>query len=112
MDICNLKNGIGRRQIRLPIRRMQFQVCRMSLIAKGDENMAADIIVMTLVIGYCAYIVYKIIRGKVTGKGNPFSCSGDCQSCMGACRTPEQQEKLYREIKRSIEEKRRMNGAA
>ncbi|MDD7408357.1 MAG: FeoB-associated Cys-rich membrane protein [Anaerovoracaceae bacterium] len=72
--------------------------------------MSADIIIMALVLGYCAFIVYKLVRGKVTGKGNPFSCTGDCQGCMGTCQTPAQQEKLYREIKESISENRRMKG--
>lgn len=79
-------------------------------ISQGDDDMAADIIILALVLGYCAFVVYKMIRGRITGEGNPFSCTGDCRSCLGACSNPEQQEKFYREVMDSIEEKRKMNG--
>ncbi|MBR2735981.1 MAG: FeoB-associated Cys-rich membrane protein [Firmicutes bacterium] len=66
--------------------------------------MVADILILTVLFAYSAFIIYRVVRGKMTGEGSPFSCSGNCQGCGSVCRTPEQQEKLYQEIRRSMEE--------
>ena len=40
--------------------------------------MLANIIIMILILGYCAFIIYK--EGKHTGCAG---CSGNCGSCGG-----------------------------
>lgn len=70
----------------------------------GIDPMMANILVILIVFGYAGFLVCKLVQGKVTGKGNPFSCSGECRQCRG-CTDPEQQELLYREISESMEKR-------
>ncbi|MCR5773372.1 MAG: FeoB-associated Cys-rich membrane protein [Butyrivibrio sp.] len=47
--------------------------------------MVATIIIAALIFGYCAYLVRNMYKGMKSGKGNPYSCTGDCTSCHGGC---------------------------
>lgn len=68
--------------------------------------MIANVVIVAAILGYSGYIVYRVIHGKVSGKGNPFSCTGECASCGAACRSARSGEELYREIKQSMEQSR------
>ena len=46
--------------------------------------MLANIIIMALILGYCAYIIYKNVKNAKEGKHMGCSgCSGNCGSCGG-----------------------------
>ena len=47
--------------------------------------MVATIIISALIFGYCAYLIRNMIKGMKSGKGNPYSCTGDCTSCHAGC---------------------------
>ena len=46
--------------------------------------MLANIIIMVLILGYCAFLIYKSIKNSKDGKHMGCSgCSGNCGSCCG-----------------------------
>lgn len=46
--------------------------------------MLANIIIMVLILGYCAFLIYKSIKNSKEGKHMGCSgCSGNCGSCCG-----------------------------
>ena len=46
--------------------------------------MLANIIIMALILGYCAYIISKNVKNAKEGKHMGCSgCSGNCGSCGG-----------------------------
>lgn len=46
--------------------------------------MLANIIIMILILGYCAFIIYKSVKNKKEGKHMGCAgCSGNCGSCGG-----------------------------
>lgn len=46
--------------------------------------MLANIIIMVLILGYCAFLIYKSIKNRKEGKHMGCSgCSGNCGSCCG-----------------------------
>lgn len=46
--------------------------------------MLANIIIMVLILGYCAFLIYKSIKNNKEGKHMGCSgCSGNCGSCCG-----------------------------
>ena len=46
--------------------------------------MLANIIIMVLILGYCAFLIYKSIKNSQEGKHMGCSgCSGNCGSCCG-----------------------------
>lgn len=46
--------------------------------------MLANIIIMVLILGYCAFLIYKNIKNSKEGKHMGCSgCSGNCGSCCG-----------------------------
>ena len=46
--------------------------------------MLANIIIMVLILGYCAFLIYKSIKNSKEGKHMGGSgCSGNCGSCCG-----------------------------
>ena len=49
--------------------------------------MIADIIILALVLGYCAFLIYKGYKKRRVGKPvGCAGCSGNCGSCgMGTC---------------------------
>ncbi len=49
--------------------------------------MIADIAILALVLGYCAFLIYKGCKNKKAGKPvGCAGCSGNCGSCgMGTC---------------------------
>ena len=48
--------------------------------------MFANIVIMALVLGYCAFIIYKNIKNSKEGKHMGCGgCSGNCGSCGGGC---------------------------
>jgi ABC-type Co2+ transport system permease subunit len=49
------------------------------------SEMLANIIIMALILGYCAYIIYKNVKNAKEGKHMGCSgCSGNCGSCGAA----------------------------
>ena len=51
---------------------------------KRMSEMLANIIIMALILGYCAYIIYKNVKNAKEGKHMGCSgCSGNCGSCGG-----------------------------
>ena len=48
--------------------------------------MLANIIIMILILGYCAFIIYKSVKNTKEGKHTGCAgCSGNCGSCGGGC---------------------------
>jgi NADPH-dependent curcumin reductase CurA len=48
------------------------------------RKMLANIIIMVLILGYCAFLIYKSIKNSKEGKHMGCSgCSGNCGSCCG-----------------------------
>ena len=48
--------------------------------------MLANIIIMALILGYCAFIIYKSVKNTKEGKHTGCAgCSGNCGSCGGHC---------------------------
>ena len=48
--------------------------------------MLANIIIMVLILGYCAFVIYKSVKNSKEGKHMGCAgCSGNCGSC-GGCR--------------------------
>lgn len=46
--------------------------------------MIADIVVLTLILGYCIFLLYKGYKNKKAGKPvGCAGCSGNCRSCGG-----------------------------
>ena len=46
--------------------------------------MLANIIIMILILGYCAFIIYKSVKNTKEGKHTGCAgCSGNCGSCGG-----------------------------
>ena len=43
--------------------------------------MLANIIIMVLILGYCAFVIYKSVKNSKEGKH--MGCSGNCGSCGG-----------------------------
>ena len=47
--------------------------------------MLANIIIMILILGYCAFVIYKSVKNSKEGKHMGCAgCSGNCGSC-GSC---------------------------
>ncbi len=46
-------------------------------------GMAVSIVLAVLVFGYAGWILYRVLSGIFSGKGNPYGCSGDCSKCGG-----------------------------
>lgn len=61
--------------------------------------MLANIIIMTLILGYCAYLVYGIVKRFRTGtiQGCGCGCAG-CSGCGGGCCSSDPEE-----VKKMIE---------
>ena len=50
------------------------------------SKMLANIIIMALILGYCAYIIYKSVKNTKEGKHMGCAgCSGNCGNCGGGC---------------------------
>ena len=50
--------------------------------------MLANIIIMVLILGYCAFLICKSIKNSNVGKHMGCSgCSGNCGSCCGCSGT-------------------------
>lgn len=48
--------------------------------------MLANIIIMVLILGYCAFVIYKSVKNSKEGKHMGCAgCSGNCGSCGGGC---------------------------
>ena len=48
--------------------------------------MLANIIIMILILGYCAFVIYKSVKNSKEGKHMGCAgCSGNCGSCGGGC---------------------------
>ena len=46
--------------------------------------MLANIIIMVLILGYCAFVIYKSVKNSKEGKHMGCAgCSGNCGSCGG-----------------------------
>ena len=46
--------------------------------------MLAKIIIMVLILGYCAFVIYKSVKNSKEGKHMGCAgCSGNCGSCGG-----------------------------
>lgn len=46
--------------------------------------MLANIIIMVLILGYCAFVIYKSVKNPKEGKHMGCAgCSGNCGSCGG-----------------------------
>ena len=46
--------------------------------------MLANIIIMVLILGYCAFVIYKSVKKSKEGKHMGCAgCSGNCGSCGG-----------------------------
>ena len=46
--------------------------------------MLANIIIMALILGYCAFLIYRSLKNKKEGKGSGCAgCGGSCSSCSG-----------------------------
>ena len=46
--------------------------------------MLANIIIMVLILGYCAFVIYKSVKNFKEGKHMGCAgCSGNCGSCGG-----------------------------
>ena len=44
----------------------------------------ADIVILTLIIGYCVFLIYRGYKNKKAGKPvGCAGCSGNCRSCGG-----------------------------
>ncbi len=51
---------------------------------KEGVSMIADIVILALVLGYCAFLIYKGYKNKKAGKPvGCAGCSGNCGSCGG-----------------------------
>ena len=61
--------------------------------------MLANIIIMALILGYCAYLIYGMIKRFKTGgiQGCGGSCAG-CSGCGGGCCSSNPEE-----VKKAIE---------
>ena len=47
--------------------------------------MLANIIIMVLILGYCAFVIYKSVKNSKEGKHMGCAgCSGNCGRCSGA----------------------------
>ena len=48
--------------------------------------MLANIIIMILILGYCAFVIYQSVKNSEEGKDlGCAECSGNCGSCGGGC---------------------------
>ena len=46
--------------------------------------MLANIIIMALILGYCAFLIYRSLKNKKEGKSSGCAgCGGSCSSCSG-----------------------------
>lgn len=57
--------------------------------------MVVDIIILTLILGYCFYLIYKQIKKiKNTDKNN---CSGLCSGCIGCSSFSHVKDEYYKD---------------
>ena len=46
--------------------------------------MLANIIIMALILGYCAFLIYRSVKNKKEGKSSGCAgCGGSCSGCSG-----------------------------
>ena len=61
-----------------------FHFIWLAVFKERMSEMLANIIIMALILGYCAYIIYKNVKNAKEGKHMGCSgCSGNCGSCGG-----------------------------